>query len=64
MTQTKSVTDAIKKGSTAMRALAVGAFALGAAAIGAIAVQWPSGVFEFWKLASRSSPLARSQWTI
>jgi hypothetical protein len=38
MTQTKSATDAIETGSTAMRALAVGAFALGAAAIGAIAV--------------------------
>ena len=42
MTQTKSATDAIKTGSTAMRALAVGALALGAGAIGAIAgcIQW------------------------
>jgi len=38
MTHTKSATDAIETGSTAMRALGVGAFALGAAAIGAIAV--------------------------
>jgi hypothetical protein len=38
MTQTKSATDAIRTGRTAMRALAVGAFALGAGAIGAIAL--------------------------
>ena len=38
MTQTKSAAHAIKTGSSAMRALAVGAFALGAAAIGGIAV--------------------------
>ena len=38
MTQTKSATDAIRTGRTALRAQAVGAFALGAAAIGVIAV--------------------------
>jgi len=65
MTQTKSATDAIETGSTAMRALAVGAFGLGAVAIGAIGwVRWPSDVCEFSRLALKNSPLAHSQWTI
>jgi hypothetical protein len=58
MTQTKSFTDAIDTGSTALRALAVGAFALGAAAIGAIAVGAMNQTkIGGWKMSGRSEKI-------